>query len=67
MNDNTVKKAIIQPGCITCGACEFSAPEIFEVTDVSRVKPNVDWSSQQGALKQAIKECPVNVITYQEE
>jgi ferredoxin len=46
-----MKKVIIQPGCITCGLCEFLAPNVFEVTDVSRV--------------QSIKECPVQVIEFE--
>lgn len=67
MNDNTIKKVIIQPGCITCGACEFAAPEVFEVTDVSRVKPNVEWSKNQQCVKKAVEDCPVNVIVYDQE
>lgn len=67
MNDNTVKKVIIQPGCITCGACEYSAPEVFEVTDVSRVKAEVDWNKNQQCIKKAVDDCPVNVIKYDDE
>ena len=67
MNDNTAKKVIIQPGCITCGACEYIAPEVFEVTDVSRVKPNVDWVKNKLCVQKAVQECPVNVITYDGE
>ena len=32
----------IDPGCITCGVCEFIAPEVFEVTDISHVKGDAD-------------------------
>lgn len=67
MDDNTVKKVIIQPGCITCGACEYVAPEVFEVTDVSRIKKNVNWDKNQLCVKKAVDECPVNVIVYDQE
>ena len=32
-----MKKVWIEPGCIACGACQFNAPEVFEVTDRSRI------------------------------
>jgi ferredoxin len=61
MNENT-KKVWIAPGCITCGRCEFIAPEIFEVTDVAHVKDGVDLVKHAAAIEQAIKTCPVQVI-----
>lgn len=59
------KKVDIQPGCITCGLCEFIAPGVFEVTDVSRVKQDVDFDSQAELIDQAVQGCPVRVITYE--
>lgn len=58
---------MIEPGCITCGACEFIAPEVFEVTDVSRVKKCVDFAVYKESIRQAALACPVNVIKYEEE
>ena len=57
-----MKKVIIQPGCITCGLCEFLAPNVFEVTDVSRVKKDADITKYEKEITQAIQECPVQVI-----
>ncbi len=57
-----MKKVWIKPGCITCGTCEFIAPEVFEVTDISRVRKDAALESSHEAIKQAIKQCPVNVI-----
>jgi ferredoxin len=54
------KKIEIEPGCITCGMCEFIAPETFEVTDVARVKNQTDYDEK--LVAQAIKDCPVSVI-----
>jgi ferredoxin len=62
-----MKKLIIQPGCITCGACEYVAPEVFEVTDISHIKANVDISKNRACIQKAIESCPVNVITYDDE
>lgn len=62
-----IKKVTIEPGCITCGACEFIAPEVFQVTDISRVKQDVDLMGQADAIQQAAQACPVNVILVEEE
>jgi len=62
-----VKKVTIEPGCITCGACEFIAPDVFEVTDVCRVKNTADLISNSQRIEQAAQACPVNVITYESE
>ena len=60
-----MKKVIIQPGCITCGLCEFLAPNVFEVTDVSRVKKDADTVKYEKEIIQSIKECPVQVIEFE--
>lgn len=61
-----MKKVTIEPGCITCGSCEFITPQVFEVTDRSRVKKNVDLSQHTEKIKEAARKCPVQVITYEE-
>jgi ferredoxin len=61
-----MKKVWITPGCITCGACEFICPEVFEVTDMSHVKPEASLESQSDLIKFAAQSCPVSVIKYQE-
>lgn len=58
------KKLRIEPGCITCGLCEFIAPEVFEVTDISRIKKNCDIVKNEKLIEQSVKECPVSVIKY---
>lgn len=55
-------KVKIIPGCITCGTCEFVAPEVFEVLDIAYVKKNVDVEQYQKEIEAAIKLCPVQVI-----
>jgi ferredoxin len=62
-----IKKVTIEPGCITCGACEFISPEVFEVTDICRVKSNAPLKGNEDAVRQAALACPVNVIKIEEE
>lgn len=60
-----VKKLSIEPGCITCGMCEFIAPKVFEVTDVSHIKEGFDPIENNELIEQSVKECPVFVIKYE--
>lgn len=61
-----MKKVFIEPGCITCGVCEFIAPEIFEVTDISHVRSDADLQKHKDRIKEAAVLCPVNVIQCKE-
>lgn len=59
-----MKKVIIQPGCITCGMCEFISPEVFEVTDICHVRQVTNIAQHDETIKQAVSACPVQVISY---
>lgn len=59
-------KPEIEPGCIACGSCQFIAPEVFTVTDRSRVTENADFQKNAELIKKAVKACPVQVIKIQE-
>jgi ferredoxin len=61
-----MKKVWINPGCISCGTCEFIAPEVFQVTDISHVKKDADLQANAEKIKQAVASCPVSVIACQE-
>jgi ferredoxin len=61
-----MKKVIIEPGCITCGACEFIEPDVFQVTDICHVKKDAKLKEHKENIKQAAQACPVQVITYEE-
>ena len=62
-----MKKLCIKPGCVSCGACEFHAPEVFEVTDTSHVKKDADVEKNREQIERAIKECPFGVIEWCED
>lgn len=57
-----MKKVTVEPGCITCGLCEFIAPNVFEITDTSRVKPDAPLAQQKAQVEEAAMLCPVQVI-----
>lgn len=61
-----MKKVSIDPGCTTCGVCEFIAPEIFEVIDISHIKKEADFNAHKDAIKEAVRLCPVSVINVEE-
>ncbi|MBI2352897.1 ferredoxin [Candidatus Dependentiae bacterium] len=62
-----MKKVWIDPGCISCGACEFIAPEIFEIHHNAQVKKNINIKLYEKKIKEAAKNCPVQVIKYSEK
>jgi len=66
LQGDCMKKVIINPGCISCGTCAFTAPEVFEVTDISHVKEAVDLEKNKERIKEAVRKCPVQVITFEE-
>ncbi len=61
-----MKKVSIDPGCITCGLCEYIAPKVFEVTDISHVKSDAPLQEEKDAIKLAARSCPVSVIVVKE-
>lgn len=62
-----MKKLRIKPGCTTCGLCEFIAPSIFEVTDISHIKSDAPIDEYATEIEDAIAQCPVQVIAYTKE
>ena len=60
-----ITKVWVEDGCIACGNCQSVAPEVFEVTDRSRVKPGADFVKNEALIKEAAEECPAQVIKYE--
>jgi ferredoxin len=61
-----MKSVKIEPGCISCGSCQYLAPEVFEVTDTSHVREGVDIQQYQACIRDAAAKCPVQVIKIEE-
>jgi ferredoxin len=58
-----ITKVWIEEGCISCGVCEATAPEVFEMgEDTALVKPGVKYSEYEDQITDAVEQCPVEVI-----
>ena len=55
-----MKKVVIDPGCTTCGLCEFIAPDVFEVTDISPVKPTGNYEQYKEDIEELKKDALLN-------
>jgi len=61
-----MKKVFIQPGCISCGSCEFICPLVFDIREKSYVRGDAPLVENSDLIKEAAKKCPVQVIMYEE-
>ena len=59
-----IKRVWIEEDCIACGTCEGICPEVFTVTDRSRVNESFCTSCSRYALR-CVSSCPVEVIKYE--
>jgi len=48
--------------CISCGVCEITCPEIFEVPDRMIVKQVANLDAYEAAIRDAVESCPSDVI-----
>jgi len=69
-----IRKVWIEEGCISCGLCEDTASEIFEVPggSTSRTKKGhkkllVGDPERDELIREAEQGCPVEVIHYEED
>ncbi len=46
-----IKSVWIEEDCIACGTCEGICPEVFHVTDRSRVNEGVDFNDYEEEIK----------------
>jgi ferredoxin len=61
-----MKNVKIEPGCISCGSCEFIVPEVFQVIGTSQVTAGVDFEKFSALIREAAAKCPVQVIKIEE-
>ena len=48
-----IKSVWIEEDCIACGTCEGICPEVFQVTDRSRVNEGVNFNDYEEGIKEA--------------
>jgi ferredoxin len=51
--------------CISCGVCESTCPEVFEVPDKMVVKQGVNFDDYEAAILDAVESCPSEVIKHE--
>jgi len=61
-----ITKVWIEDGCIACGLCEVTCPEVFRVDDIAYVNEDVNYPEFSELIKEAAEGCPVEVIKYSE-
>lgn len=66
MKKKILSRVYIEPGCVSCGSCEAVCPAVFRINDVAHVIEGFDLESNKNMIKKAAKNCPVDVIKYEE-
>lgn len=61
-----ITKVWVEDGCTSCGLCEGTAPEVFEIDDVSEVIEGAPVGDYEDEIKEAAEDCPVEVIKFEE-
>ncbi len=61
----SISKVWIEEGCIACGLCEDTCPEVFEMEDIAVVKADAVFDGNEDAIIEAAEGCPVEVIKYE--
>jgi ferredoxin len=62
-----ITKVWVEEGCTSCGLCEGTAPDVFEIDEVSEVIAGIDPSLYDADIREAAEDCPVEVIQFTEE
>ena len=60
-----IKKVWIEEGCIACGLCVETCPEVFTMEDTATVIEGVNYADYEEKVKEAAINCPVEVIKYE--
>ena len=62
-----MKVTIDEDACTSCGLCEDTCPDVFELGDeIAEVKVDVVPEELEDACKQAVEECPTEAIIIEE-
>lgn len=65
-----IQRVWIEEGCIACNLCQDTAPDVFlvEATGSCVIKPDaaVHFTAQAEEIRDAARDCPVEVIKVEE-
>ena len=59
-----IKKVWIEDGCISCGLCESTCPEVFEMKETAVVKADAELD-KEAEIKEAADGCPMEIIKFE--
>ena len=59
-----ITKVWVEEGCTSCGLCEDTCPEVFEIDDFSEVKSGAVFDGNEDEIEEAAESCPVEVIKF---
>jgi ferredoxin len=66
-----ITRVWIEEGCISCKLCQDMAPDVFLVDDdqvcVVRADAGAYFASQADDIREAARDCPVEVIKLDEQ
>ena len=62
-----MKAVIDRDGCISCGLCAETCPQVFRMADDGLAEVYVDEvpEEEEDAAAEAAEDCPVNVISVE--
>ncbi len=62
-----MKAVIDRDGCISCGLCAETCPEVFRMADDGLAEVYVDEipEEEEDSASEAAEDCPVNVISVE--
>jgi ferredoxin len=61
----SIKRVWVEEGCTACGLCEGTAPDVFEIDELSEVKADAIIEGNEEEIIEAAESCPVEVIKYE--
>lgn len=59
-----ISKVWIEEGCISCGLCSDTCPEVFRLEDTAVVIEGADYNANEQMIKESAEGCPTEVIKY---
>ncbi|MFC1886160.1 ferredoxin [Thermodesulfobacteriota bacterium] len=63
-----MKKPVVELSeCILCGVCEAVCPAVFKLNEVGYIEVTEHSSYPVDEIDEAIKNCPTNCITWEED
>lgn len=60
-----ITKVWIEEGCISCGLCAITCPQVFAMPELAEVIAGADFAAYAELIKEAAAACPADVIRFE--